>query len=62
MSTLTQQVVSFWGTRTVQAIGTVFVLALGGYNLLYSTGTLALITGVVFLSVGLLMLFDLLTE
>ena len=62
MSTLTHQVVDFWGTQTAQAIGTVVILGLGGYSLLYSTGTLALVSGVVFLGVGLLMLFDLLTE
>ena len=62
MATLTQQLVDFWGTRTAQAIGTVIVLGLGGYNLLYDTGTFALPSGIVFLAVGLLMLYDLLAE
>ena len=62
MSTLTQQVFDFWGTRTAQAVGTVIIFGLGGYNLLSDTGTFALVSGVVFLGVGLLMLFDLLTE
>lgn len=61
MSTLTQQLVDLWGTRTAQVIGTVVILGLGGYNLLYDTGTFALVSGVMFLSVGLLMLYDLLT-
>ncbi|MFC4989055.1 hypothetical protein [Saliphagus infecundisoli] len=60
MSTLTQQLVDFWGSRTAQAIGAVVILGLGGYTLLYDTGTFALVSGVMFLSMGLLMLYELL--
>jgi hypothetical protein len=62
MSTLAKQVVDFWGTRTAQAIGVVIVLGVGGYNLLYDTGTFALVSGVVLLVVGLLMLYGLLVK
>lgn len=62
MSTLTKQVIDFWGTRTAQAIGVVIVLGVGGYNLLYDSGTFALVSGVVLLAAGLLMLYSLLVE
>ncbi|MFC4989347.1 hypothetical protein [Saliphagus infecundisoli] len=62
MSSLVQQVIDFWGTRTAQAIGTVVVLSISAYTLVYDTGMYALISGIVTLAVGLLMLYDLLAE
>jgi hypothetical protein len=62
MSTLTQQVFDFWGTRTAQAIGSMILLVLGVYDLLSGTAPFTLVSGVLFLGVGLLMLVDLLTE
>jgi hypothetical protein len=62
VSTLTQQLVDGWGTRTVQAVGTVIVLGFGVYYLLSDAGTFDLAGGAVLLAVGTLMLYDLLVE
>jgi len=59
MTSIVDRLNEFRGTRPAQAISVIFLLGLGLYNLFFESGPAALGIGVVFLALGLFIVYKL---